>query len=169
MPPLHTQDLSRRVSGKRHRRTSSGSNAAFGSRVSDIHLFLENAAMREEGGMMAFIRICMSMPVALLVLMASVVPVACFYIGRTIYRYRRKVSKLYSCTGCVPATVTKVELEPETWREGWVLKAEWIDKKTRQSYTFSSSPQELRPKQHVGDNVLVLIESSNPLRYTLEL
>ena len=119
--------------------------------------------------MMAFIQICMGMPIALLVLLASIVPVACFYIGRTIYRYRRKVSKLYSSTGCVPATVTRVELEPETWREGWVLKAEWVDKKTRQSYVFSSTPQELHPKQRVGDNVLVLIELSNPLRYTIEL
>ena len=118
---------------------------------------------------MAIIRICMSMPVALLVLLASVVPVICFYIGKTVYRHRRKVSKLYSCTGYVPATVTKVELEPETWREGWVLKAEWVDKKSRQSFIFSSPPQELRPKQRIGDNVLVLIESSNPLRYTLEL
>ena len=118
---------------------------------------------------MAIARICMSMPVALLVLLASIVPIVSFYSGRTIYRYRRKVNKLYNCTGCVPAMVTKVELEPETWREGWVLKAEWVDKKSRQSYIFSSQPQELRPKQQVGDNVLVLIESSNPLRYTLEL
>lgn len=118
---------------------------------------------------MAFIRICMSIPIGLLVLLASMVPVACFYGGRALYRHRRNVSKLYSCTGCVPATVTRVELEPETWREGWVVKAEWVDKKSRRSYIFSSQPQELRPKQRIGDNVLVLIESSTPLRYTLKL
>ena len=118
---------------------------------------------------MAIIRICMSMPVALLVLLASIVPVVCFYIGRTIYRYKRKVSKLYSCTGCVPATVTNVELEPQTWREGWVVKAAWFDEKSRQSYIFSSPPQELRPKQRIGDNVLVLIDSNNPMSYTIEL
>lgn len=118
---------------------------------------------------MALTRICMSMPVALLVLLASVVPVVCFYGGRIIYRYRRNVNKLYSCSGCVPAMVTHVELEPETWREGWVVKAMWVDEKSRQSYIFSSPPQELRPKQHIGDNVLVLIESNNPLRYSLEL
>ena len=118
---------------------------------------------------MAFTRISMSMPVALFVLLASVVPIACFYGGRIIYRYRRNVTKLYNCIGCIPATVTNVELEPETWREGWVLKAEWVDKKSKQSYIFSSPPQELRPKQRIGDTVLVLIESNNPLRYTLEL
>ena len=118
---------------------------------------------------MAFVRICMSMPVGFLVLLASVIPIACFYGGRVLYRYRWNVNKRYNCMGCVPATVTKVELEPETWREGWVVKVEWVDKKSRQSYIFTSSPQELRPKQRIGDNVLVLIESSTPLHYTLEL
>ena len=118
---------------------------------------------------MAFIQICVSLPVALIVLLASTVPVVCFYMGYMLYRYRLKVSKLYTCTGCVPAIVTHVKLEPETWREGWVVKAEWVDKKSKQSYIFSSSPQEFLPKQRIGDNVLVVIESSNPLRYTLEL
>ena len=118
---------------------------------------------------MALTHICMSIPVALIVLLASTVPIACFYIGWALYRYRRKVSKIYTCTGCVPATVTQVELDPETWREGWVVKAEWVDKKSSQSYIFSSSPQQFHPKQHIGDNVLVVIESNNPLRYTLEL
>ena len=117
---------------------------------------------------MALTRICMSMPVALIVLLASTVPIACFYIGRSLYRYRQKVSKLYTCTGCIPAIVTHVELEPESWREGWVVKAEWVDKKSKQSYVFSSPPQYLHPKLRIGDNVLVLIESSNPLRYTLQ-
>ncbi len=118
---------------------------------------------------MAAISICVSMPVALIVLLASIVPIAGFYIGHAFYKHRWKANKLYTCTGCIPAKVTDVELEPETWREGWVVKAEWVDKKSRQSYIFTSSPQEFRPKQHIGDNVLVIIESSNPLHYTIEL
>ena len=118
---------------------------------------------------MAFTQICVNMPVALIVLLASTVPIACFYVGHAFSRHRWKVHRLYTCTGCIPATVTHVELEPETWREGWIVKAEWVDKKSRQSYIFSSSPQEFRPKQHIGDNVLVVIESNNPLRYTVEL
>ncbi len=123
----------------------------------------------QEERTMAFTRICVSLPVALIVLLASIVPIACFYIGCALHKYRRKVSRLYDCTGCVPAIVTQVELEPETWREGWVVKAKWVDKKSRQSYIFSSSPQEFRPKQRIGDNVLVVIKSNNPLSYTLEL
>ncbi len=118
---------------------------------------------------MAFSTICIIVPTALLVLLASVVPAFGFYVGRVIHFQRRKAKRLYECAGCVPATVMQVALEEKTWREGWVVKATWVDEETRQSYIFRSQPQEFRPKQRVGDRVLVLIESTTPMSYSMEL
>ncbi len=118
---------------------------------------------------MAFSNICFSLPTALLVLLASTMPAFGFYVGRVMHSYRRKANRLQNCAGCVPATVMQVALEEKTWREGWIIKAAWVDETTQQSYIFSSGPQEFRPKQRIGDNVVVLIESNNPVRYTMEL
>ncbi len=118
---------------------------------------------------MAFSTICINVPTALLVLLASVVPALGFYIGRVIHSHRRKARRLHTCAGCVPATVMHVTLEEKTWREGWVVKAAWMDEKTQQAYIFRSRPQEFRPKQQIGDNVLVFIEATNPMSYSMEL
>ena len=120
-------------------------------------------------GCMAISNICFSVPTALLVLLASVVPAFGFYVGRVIHIHRRKANKLYACVGCVPARVTQVTLEAKTWHDGWVVNVLWVDEKTQQSYIFKSAPQQFRPKQQIGDNVLVLVESVNPVRYTIEL
>ena len=118
---------------------------------------------------MAISNICFSVPTALLVLLASAVPAFGFYMGRGIHKQRRKANKLHMCVGCVPARVTQVVVEDRTWREGWVVNALWVDEKTQQSYMFKSAPQQFRPKQQLGDKVLVFIESVNPVRYTIEL
>ncbi len=118
---------------------------------------------------MAISNICFSVPTALLVLLASVVPAFGFYVGRVIYTSRRKANRLHTCVGCVPARVTQVTLEDSTWHDGWVVKALWEDENKRESYMFKSTPQEFRPKQQIGDSVLVLVESVNPVRYTVEL
>ena len=118
---------------------------------------------------MAISNICFGVPTAVLVLLASVVPVLGFCVGRSIYTHRRKANRLRVCVGCVPARVTQVTLEDTTWQDGWVVNALWMDEKTQQSYMFKSTPQELRPKLQLGDNVLVFIESVDPVRYTIEL
>jgi len=118
---------------------------------------------------MALFQFCMSIPIGLLVFLASVIPCLIFYIGRKLYIHRRNASKLHNSIGCVPAQVMQVVLEPETWREGWIVKAAWVDEKTRQSYVFSSQPQAIRPHKRIGDNVLVLIDSTDPMSYTMEL
>jgi hypothetical protein len=118
---------------------------------------------------MALYQFCMSIPIGLVVFLASTVPILCFYVGRTIYIRRQKTNKLHSSLGCVPAKVMLVALEPETWREGWIVKAAWVDEKSKQAYIFSSQPQVMRPQKRVGDNVLVLIDSIDPVHYTMEL
>ncbi len=118
---------------------------------------------------MAISNICFGIPTALLVLLVSVVPVLGFYVGRIIYMHRRKADRLHACVGCIPAKVTRITLEDTTWQDGWVVNALWVDEKTQQSYMFKSVPQEFRPKQQLGDKVLVFIESVNPVRYTIEL
>jgi hypothetical protein len=118
---------------------------------------------------MAISQFCLSIPTGLLVFLASTVPLLCFYSGRSIYKNRQKVSKLNNSIGCVPAKVLQVGLEAQTWRDGWIVKAAWTDEKTKQSYIFSSQPQALRPQKHVGDSVLVLIDSIDPIHYTMEL
>ncbi len=118
---------------------------------------------------MAISSLCFGVPTALLVLLASMVPVVGFYVGRAIYKHKRKVNRLRTCVGCVPARVTHVTLEDATWHDGWVVNALWVDEKTQQSYSFKSAPQEMRPKQQLGDKVFVFIESVSPVRYTIEL
>ncbi len=118
---------------------------------------------------MSISSISLSVPTALVVLLASVIPLFGFYIWRSIYMHRKKANKLYACIGCVPARVTQVTLEDSTWKDGWVVRAIWEDENKQESYIFKSAPQELRPKQQIGDKVLVLVESANPVRYTIEL
>lgn len=118
---------------------------------------------------MAFLQFCLNIPIALLVFVVSTLPVLCFYVVRIVYKYKQKFSNLNNCIGYVPATVTQITLDNQTWRDGWVIKAAWVDQKTRQSYVFSSQPQEMLPVKHVGDSVLVLINSHDPIRYTMEL
>jgi len=118
---------------------------------------------------MAFSQFCLSIPTGLLVFLASVIPCLAFYIGRKLYIHSRNASKLHNSIGCVPAQVMQVVSEPATWREGWIVKAAWVDEKTKQSYIFSSQPQAIHPQKRIGDNVLVLINSTDPMSYTMEL
>lgn len=118
---------------------------------------------------MAFYTWCFSTPIALVVILASIIPLVVLYVGRSIIIKRRKANKMERSIGCVPATVMHIGVDAETYREGWVVKAAWKDERTRQSYIFHSQPQALRPKQKIGDKVLVMIDSNNPMRYTIEL
>ncbi len=118
---------------------------------------------------MAFIQLCLTIPIAMLVFLTSTLPILCFYVLYSAYKHRKKAVKLDTCVGCVPAIVTQITLDDRTWNDGWIVKAAWIDEQTRQSYTFSSQPQEILPVKHVGDKVLVLINSYNPVCYTMEL
>ena len=118
---------------------------------------------------MAIFDICFHMPVALLVFLASGIPVLVFYIGRVMYLRNRRTRKFQHSIGCVPAIITEVGLNEQSWRDGWVVKAAWTDANTQQAYTFQSVPQEMRPKKSVGDKVVVFIESTQPMRYSMDV
>jgi hypothetical protein len=114
-------------------------------------------------------QLCLMIPVPALVLLASLLPIFIFYVVRAIHIQRRRMNRLRGCIGCVPATITEVSLDATTWRDGWVVVAAWIDAHSKQAYTFRSTPQELRPHKHIGERVLVFIDSNNPMHYLMEL
>lgn len=118
---------------------------------------------------MAFFEMCLRMPVALLIFLASAIPVLLFYLCRALYLRNRKAKKLHHSIGCVPAIITEVGLNEQSWRDGWIVKAAWVDAYARQSYVFQSTPQQVRPTKSVGDKVFVFIESTHPMRYSMEL
>lgn len=118
---------------------------------------------------MAVLEFCLRMPIALLVFLASAIPVLVFYLCRVLYLHSQKTKKYKHAIGCVPAIVTEVGLNDQSWRDGWVVKAAWTDAYTQQAYTFQSAPQEIRPKKSVGDKVLVFIESTHPMRYSMDM
>lgn len=108
-------------------------------------------------------------PVPLLVLLTSIIPIALFYSARKMYIQKRRMSRLNGCIGCVPATITRITLDEDSWRDGWIVAADWVDARSKQAYTFCSTPQELRPEKHIGERVLVFIDSNNPMHYSMEL
>ncbi len=118
---------------------------------------------------MAIFDFCFRMPVALLVFLASMIPVLVFYICRVVYARNRRMKKFQGSIGCVPAIITEVGLNEKSWRDGWVVKAAWTDVSTKQAYTFQSTPKEIRPQKSVGDKVLVFIESTQPMRYSMDV
>lgn len=118
---------------------------------------------------MAIFDFCLRMPVAVLVFLASTIPVVIFYVCRVVYLRNRRTKNFQRSIGCVPAIVTEIGLNEKSWREGWVVKAAWTDASTRQAYTFQSAPKEIRPKKSVGDKVLVFIESTQPMRYSMDV
>lgn len=118
---------------------------------------------------MAIFDICFRTPIALLVFLASAVPVLAFYLCRSWYVRNRKVKKFNHSIGCIPAIVTEVGLNEKSWRDGWVVKAAWTDASTQQAYVFQSVPKEIRPKKSIGDKVLVFIESTHPMRYSMDV
>jgi|SRR5450755_147113 hypothetical protein len=108
-------------------------------------------------------------PVPLLVLLTSIVPIALFYSARKIYIQKRRMNRLDGCIGCVPATITRITLDEDSWRDGWIVAADWVDARSKRAYTFCSTPQELRPEKRIGEKVLVFIDSNNPMHYSMEL
>ncbi len=118
---------------------------------------------------MAIVDFCLHLPIALLVFLASAIPVLLFYLCRLLYLHNRKTKKFRHSIGCVPAVITEVGLDGQSWRDGWVVKAAWVDAYTQQAYTFQSSPQQVRPKKSVGDKVLIFVESTHPMRYSMDM
>ena len=118
---------------------------------------------------MPFLELCLMLPVPLLVLLASVIPIGIFYTARRIYMQKQRMKRLRGCIGCVPATISRITLDEKSWRDGWIVAADWVDAHTKQAYTFCSAPQELRPDKHIGEKVLVFIDSNDPMHYSMEL
>ncbi|MBV9256959.1 MAG: hypothetical protein JO215_02955 [Ktedonobacteraceae bacterium] len=114
-------------------------------------------------------QVYLSVPGPLLILLGTLIPIFIFYGGYVLRTHQRRTSRIRSCIGCVPATVTEIALDTNSWRDGWIVIAAWIDARNQHAYTFRSSPQEFPPKKHIGDRVLVFIDSNNPLHYSMEL
>ena len=80
--------------------------------------------------------------------------------------YSRRQPKLSSS---VVATVTKIEVEATSLSSGWVVTAQWLDKRSGQNIIFRSHRLQFPPRLPIGGPVKVDIDPGNPTHYHMDL
>ena len=83
---------------------------------------------------------------------------------RQVKRQRKKRMNIV-----VTATITHIQVKANMLSSAWQMTATWTVPHTGQLLTFHSPLLPLRPKQRVGDRVLVLYDTDDPSDYVFEL
>jgi len=114
----------------------------------------------------ATIQLCVNIPIFLMVLGGSCLPIIAFYVCLPLLRNKDKSSPFNTH---VPATITSIHIGTFRWNDGWVVAAKWVDSRNKKEYTFESYPQDFIPKQCIGEQVVVAFDPEHPTRFSMKI
>lgn len=98
------------------------------------------------------------------ILIAALVFILLVLLSLVIFTRRRP-----NLSNSVVATVTKVEVEATSLSSGWVVTAQWLDKRSGQNVIFRSHRLQFPPRLPIGGPVTVEIDPENPSHYHMDL
>jgi hypothetical protein len=122
------------------------------------------AQQRKEDHMTIFTSPLVAIPIILFLLLLLVL---LFLIAGDMIRSRHGANINHTQT--ITATITDIHVEADNLSCAWVVTAQYISLSSFQPLVFVSPHLAKRPRDRIGDTVLIFINPNNPSDYRVQL